>query len=46
MKKKSLAKVAVFAAAGLLGVVSAFWGSNGDSGSSRAVTTAATASAR
>ncbi len=46
MKKKSLARVAVFAAAGLLGVVSAFWGSNGDAGASHSVTTAVTAASR
>ncbi len=38
MKRKSLARVAVFAAAGALGVISAFWGSNGDSESSEGVT--------
>jgi hypothetical protein len=38
MKRKLLARVAVFVAAGALGVISAIWGSNGDSEASGGVT--------
>lgn len=38
MKRKLLARVAVFVAAGALGVVSVIWGSNGDSEASGGVT--------
>ena len=38
MKRKSLARAAVFIAAGVLGVISAVWGSNGDSETSGGVT--------
>jgi hypothetical protein len=38
MKRKLLARVAVFVAAGALGVISVLWGSNGDSEASGGVT--------
>jgi len=38
MKRKLLARVAVFVAAGALGVISVIWGSNGDSEASGGVT--------
>jgi len=38
MKRKLMAKVAVFVAAGALGVISLMWGSNADSEASGGVT--------
>jgi hypothetical protein len=38
MKRKLLARMAVFVAAGALGVISVLWGSNGDSEASGGVT--------
>jgi hypothetical protein len=38
MKRKLMARVAVFVAAGALGVISVIWGSNGDSEASGGVT--------
>jgi hypothetical protein len=46
MNKRTLARVAVFAAAALLGVVSAFLGSNGDSESSHVSTAVSAAPAQ
>ena len=46
MKKRTFARVAVFTAAALLGVVSAFLGSNGDSESSGGSTAVSAAPGR